>query len=98
MKIKYIKSGGFAGLMKKVEIDTTDISKDESEFFNTIIDTTDFFNYQTKDTEPMPDMEQIFISVEKGGKTHTVQLNALNIPEQFKPLIEKLRAKESFNK
>ena len=91
MKIKFVQSGGFAGLTKEAEIDTDIEPEEEANFHQKAIEDSDFFNLQSQDSEPKPDVEQIFISVEKEGTKHMVQLDSLTIPENLKPLVEDLK-------
>ena len=98
MKIKFVQSGGIAGLTKEAEIDTDKTSKDETKFYQKIIDKSKFFQLQSKDTVPKPDMEQIFITVEKEGQSHMVQLNILNIPKDLNPLIDDLKKRAQIKK
>ncbi|MHA1269537.1 MAG: protealysin inhibitor emfourin [Candidatus Helarchaeota archaeon] len=98
MKIKFVQSGGFAGLTKEADVNTDDLSEEDAKFFQDIIDQVDFFNIQTKDTQPLPDVEQIYINVEKEGKKHMVSWSLLDIPDQLKPLIDKLKKQAEIKK
>lgn len=93
MKIKMIQSGGIAGLTKEAQVDTDadDLSTDELNTLQKAIKDSNFFTLQSKDTEPMPDMEQIYITVEQEGKEHMVQMTSADIPAPLKPLVEDLK-------
>jgi hypothetical protein len=91
MKIKFVQSGGFAGLTKEAEVNTDEISEEEKNLLQKAIDDSDFFSLQTQDSEPMPDAEQFFITVEKEGESHMVNFNTQNIPETLKPLVDDLK-------
>jgi hypothetical protein len=91
MKIKFVQTGGFAGLTKEAEIDTGTISTDEKSVLQKAIEDSDFFNIQTQDSEPMPDAEQFYITVEQEGKSHMVGFNMMNVPEKLKPLVDNLK-------
>ena len=91
MKIKFVQTGGFAGLTKEAEVDTDAISADEKSVLHKAIEDSDFFNIQTQDSEPMPDAEQVYITVEEEGKSHMVSFNVMNLPDNLKPLVDDLK-------
>ncbi|MHA1311239.1 MAG: protealysin inhibitor emfourin [Candidatus Helarchaeota archaeon] len=98
MKIKFIQSGGFAGIVKEANIDTDKIPKDTADFFQDIITNADFFNLQLKDEQPMPDVEQIYITVEQEDKSHMISFSTLNIPEKLKPLVDEIQKQMEIKK
>jgi len=92
MKIKYIQTGGFAGLTKIAEIDTDKLSANEAEVYKKFIKESDFFNIPSiDDSRSLPDVENIIIKVEDEGKSHSVRFNILNIPNKLKPLVDNLQ-------
>jgi len=91
LKIKFIQTGGFAGLTKEAEIDTDEEPEENATLIHKVIEKSGFFNLQSKDSEPKPDVEQFYITVEKEGQSHMVQLDTLNMPEDLKLLIDNLK-------
>ncbi|MHA1275855.1 MAG: protealysin inhibitor emfourin [Candidatus Helarchaeota archaeon] len=91
MKIKFVQTGGFAGITKEAEIDTDLEPEESTSAIQKALDESQFFSLQSKDSAPRPDMEQFFITVEKEGQSHMVQLDTMNIPEKLKPLINDLK-------
>ena len=91
MKIKFVQTGGFAGITKEAELDITTLPEEEAVLLRNAVEQSGFFDLQSKDSEPMPDMEQFYITVEIEGKSHIVRLTTLDIPVPLKPLVEDLK-------
>jgi hypothetical protein len=98
MKIKFRQSGGFAGLVKSVEIDLDDLSGEEAEELKSLIEQADFFELPEPPRQTLPDMEQYSISIEAEGKTRKIHVGRSNRPDNLKPLIKHLAKKAKYEK
>jgi hypothetical protein len=101
MRIQYKREGGlayFPGLSRPVRIDTGHLSKEEAQELERLVESAGFF-----DISPPPppqhggaaDAFQYTITVESGGKQHTVQVSDPVENPDLQKLIDflKIRAK-----
>jgi len=98
MKIKFKQSGGFAGLIKSVEINCDDLSEEESEVLNAMVKQAKFFELPKSTPHAAPDIEQYSISIELEGKTREMHVSRPNVPKALNPLIKHLAKKAKYEK
>jgi hypothetical protein len=98
MKIKFRQSGGFAGLIKSVEINRDDLSEEESDILNSLVEQSKFFEIPEPTPYAAPDIEQYFISVELEGKTREMHVSRANVPKTLKPLIKHIAKMAKYEK
>lgn len=98
MKIKFRQTGGFAGLAKSAEINHKDLSKEESDILNSLVEQSKFFEIPEPTPNAAPDIEQYSISVESEGKTREMHVSRANVPETLKPLIKHIAKKAKYEK
>jgi len=101
MKIKFRQSGGFAGMVKSIEVERKDLSDEEFGALKSMVDQAKFFDLpepapHTQHT--MPDMEQYSISIESGGQTREMHLTKSTVPKELKPLIKYMAGKAKYEK
>lgn len=94
-KLYFERSGGFAGMQLKVELNSSDLSNEEKEKLIGLIDTANFFEYKpdTSETKQIPDQFQYRISIETKDSANEIILSENQIPENWQPLIEYLNRK-----
>ncbi len=98
MKIKFQQSGGFAGLVKSIELDRNNLSDEEFGALKSLVEQSKFFDLPEPDPQTMPDMEQYSISVEAGGRSREMHLNQSTLPKELKPLIKHMAKKAKYEK
>jgi hypothetical protein len=80
MRIEFVTEGGiahFPGLSRPVMIDGTDLSAEEGAELTRLVEAARFFEQSTTVGRPPPgaaDYRQYTITVEDGGRQHTVKL------------------------
>ncbi len=98
MKIKFQQSGGFAGLVKSVEVDRNALSDEEFGALKSLVEQAKFFDLPEPGSQTMPDMEQYSISVEAEGRTREMHLSRSTVPKELKPLIKHMAKKAKYEK
>jgi hypothetical protein len=91
MKISLERSGGFAGMHLASSVDTTLLTKDESEKLEEIVKDSDFFNCVTDDiSKPKahPDAFKYKITVETLEKRHSIEADDMTMPKSLRPLVQ----------
>lgn len=91
-KLYFERSGGFAGMLLKVEFYSSDLPTEEKEKLIALLDNARFFelNTDTVTANSHPDQFQYKISIENKDSTHTVLLAENQVPENWRPLIQYL--------
>ncbi|HAV78465.1 MAG TPA: hypothetical protein DCX53_14040 [Anaerolineae bacterium] len=91
-KIKFERTGGFAGIRLAAEVDMDDIPEDQKREIIRLIDETDFDELPKKlsGKMPMPDEFVYSITVNSRGKEHAVLAGESSLPNNLQPLIEVL--------
>jgi|SwirhirootsSR3_FD_contig_31_14187330_length_981_multi_1_in_0_out_0_1 emfourin len=102
MKIRFERSGGFANIRLTADADTDaselifgaarvtrSLSPDETRNLEAMIKAADFFNLSaaTRPTEGA-DRFQYALTVEAGGKKHTVQTSEASAPAALRPILD----------
>lgn len=89
MRVTLEQSGGFAGLMITKTIETQDLSPSEAEQLENMVRDSNFFQLNSiSEAFPQPDRFGYTLSIEKDGRTHSIEMNETNMPEQLKPIVE----------
>jgi len=83
------RSGGFAGMITEIEIDSKDLDTYEVEHLKTMINRSDIFNLAEPVTNSsiMPDQFQYKISMQQDGRKRELDLNEENVPDHLRNLI-----------
>ena len=88
MKIFFERTGGFAGVHNKVEIDTEKISKKEQQEIMDRVDKSSFFTLPAK-SKPTSIIDGFHYEIRiENGKKHTIKRSDGAIEEKLKPLFE----------
>jgi len=90
--IWFERTGGFAGMVTAVEIESKSLSDEEAEKIRQLIDQSRFFEVINPDSlsEGAPDQFHYKLKVEYEGKSRSLELKDSNMPDQFHPLIRYL--------
>jgi hypothetical protein len=92
MKLTYQRSGGFAGMVQTFGIETEALPPKEAQELENLVESADFFSLpeQIVSDPPGADRFQYMITVEAGGRRHRVSAGENALPENLRPLVEKL--------
>lgn len=93
MRITLEQSGGFAGLLITKTIDTQDLSPAEAQQIEDLVKASNFFQLTSiEDASPQPDRFNYTLSVERNGRTHSIDVSETNMPERVRLIIEWMRS------
>jgi hypothetical protein len=100
MKISYRRTGGFAGMVMRYEVDTNSLSTEEAEELSQMVDSADFFALPSEisSTGTGADQFEYQLIVETEGQQHTVKVGDAVVPEDLWPLLNKLRVLSRSNR
>lgn len=93
MKINYERSGGFAGITKRSEIDTDKLPKGSANEIHDLVSKVDLKSVLKSGTKPsIPDSFQYRLSIEHGGTQSRADFNEqeLRTNPDLAALVEKL--------
>ena len=93
MKIRFVRSGGFAGVRLALELDTAELASEEAAHLAQLIETARPALAQTTPSPAGPDRFEYELTIEsdqRGRETHV--LREPDVPEAARPLIERLTA------
>jgi hypothetical protein len=79
----------------KTTVDEKDLGPDEAQKLHQLVEEADVFNLSKKITprSSRPDRFQFELSLEDGGRQHTVTTSEETLPEKLKPLVNWLMEK-----
>lgn len=94
-KIKFERSGGFAGITLQSTLDLDDLPEDEAEQARQLIDEAKLFDQpkQIKARSPMPDRFEYKLTIQEKGRRRTIVVGDQSTPANLKPLIDLLLAR-----
>ncbi|SRR5208283_3677310 len=89
MNIHFERSGGFAGIRLKHDIDVDALPVKIGEEVRKLIEAAGFFQLpeSIKATNPGADRFQYQITMDSGGGKHTVSVDDAAVPETLRPLL-----------
>ena len=91
MKIRFERSGGFAGMMTKVDIDGDSLPDAERQALATLVSDAGFFAHPSKVVDSSvtgADRFNYRITIESDGRTHTVETTDGSAPASLVPLLD----------
>jgi hypothetical protein len=98
MVIRFESEGGFGyfpGLSRPLRIDTSKLAPEEARRLEGLVDRAEFFDQPSRLGAPQPgaaDYRSYTITVEDGGRTHTVNADDTTENQELQPLVDYLRA------
>ena len=97
MKIRFERSGGFAGMTRTVEVATDALSEDQRELVTSLVRSADFFALPQNPAPRDPNGADRFsytITIDSAARTHTIETNDAAMPESLVPLIDWLNRRQ----
>ena len=91
MKIQFTQSGGFAGLVKELDLDTDALSPDDSKHVAQLVESSGLSASHEKLSDRARDLEQYEIHLDDGGRQTSVVFDAKTVPPSVKPLVGYLK-------
>ena len=89
--MKFVRSGGFAGLSNTVELDSDTLSAEDQKTLLELIENANFFDNDFDSvTDSIRDGFSYEITIEKGSKKRTVNINDGGISKDLRPLVDHL--------
>ncbi|PMB40712.1 hypothetical protein CEN40_21600 [Fischerella thermalis CCMEE 5205] len=90
MRISLQRTGGFAGISKKVIVDTAKLPPEETQQLSQLLEAANFYSLPPKINAPanQPDRFQYTIIVEENNQQHTLTVGEAALSETLKSLIE----------
>ncbi len=90
MRISLERTGGFAGISKRVTVDTNNLAPEEAKQLPCLLETADFFNLPATITTPSKERDrfQYTLTVEDSDRQHTVTVSEAALPATLRSLIE----------
>jgi hypothetical protein len=95
MRIHFERSGGFGGqaMKRSAVVDSATLSEEEARELYELVGAANFFALPAAPPPraSQPDAFSYSITVEDGGRQHTVRLSEADVPESLRPLLDWLR-------
>lgn len=90
MKIKFVQSGGYAGLMRGCEMDASSLTNEASESFAFLRNLLTTSGGTIREASAGKDLTVYNIEVTEGDRSETISFDDMTIPKQLFPLLEHL--------
>jgi hypothetical protein len=89
MRISFERSGGFAGMLMNVSIDTTKLPPVEASQVKSLVEAADFFQLpEAIASSAQPDRFQYHLTVAEKKRKHSITVSESCIPGNLKPLVD----------
>jgi len=89
MKISFERSGGFAGMMMTVSIDTAKLPPTDANQVKSLVEAADFFRLpEAIAAANQPDRFQYHLTVAEQQRKHSVTVSESCVPGTLRPLVE----------
>jgi hypothetical protein len=90
-KIFFERNGGFMGRKVSTTIDLDDLSDEQAEALEELLDEADFFELPADLTRSaMPDAFTYNITISSDERKHSVRFGDATIPDDLRPLLDEL--------
>lgn len=92
IKIEFVRSGGFGGLLVHAEVDTADLPAREASEIRRLLDDVDLSDLTPTPagTSTMPDLYQYDITIMRGDERGHFRFDDLSAPASLRPLLDHL--------
>ncbi len=92
MRIRFERTGGFAGMRLTATIDTEALPLERADELRRLVDAASFFDLPTtiRSSAPGADQFQYQLTIEVEGRRHTVEVSEAAAPEALQPLLRQL--------
>lgn len=91
VKVKFTESGGFAGLVKEHEVDSSDLSPDEAAQLTKLVKSSGIKSSDVQLSDTPRDLKQYDLTIDDGDREVSVTFDDQTVPEAAKPLIGYLK-------
>ena len=93
MRIHFRRTGGFAGMRLEVTVDSSELPGEEVERLRLLVRKAHFFELPDalEGAAPGADRFSYTLTVESGGRAHTVHASDAAIPDDMRPLLQWLQ-------
>jgi len=100
MRISYRRTGGFAGMVMKFDLETETLPQEEADEIQELVTSADFFSLPDviSSSAPGTDQFQYRLTVEYHEQQHTVEVGDASVPENLWPLLNKIRVLSRTNR
>ena len=89
MRISFERSGGFAGMMLTVCVDTAKLAPPEATRLKSLVEAANFFQLpEAIAPAAQPDRFQYHLTVAEKQRQHSITVSESAIPGSLKPLVE----------
>ena len=89
MRISFERSGGFAGMLMSVSVDTNKLAPTEASQVKSLVEESGFFELpEAIATSAQPDRFQYHLTVAEPKRKHTVTVSESSMPGTLKPLVD----------
>ena len=94
MRITFLRTGGFAGMRLSSTVDTQALPAEDARLLEALVETAGFFKLPASIPAPAggADRFQYHIAVEAPAGQHAVDVSETALPNELKPLVERLMA------
>jgi Emfourin len=95
MQVRVERSGGFAGLRQTHDVDSSQLSPEEGQELNHLVESARFFDLpaDVRAASPGADRFQYKLTVKAGPREHTVAVDDAAMPATLRPLLNFAAAK-----
>lgn len=90
MKIRFVRSGGFAGISTRLDLDTAKLPAAKRAEIEKLVDEAGFFALHDVPSGSTPDSFQYDITIEDHGKEHQVRAGDRSAPAALRQVIDRL--------
>ena|SRR5882762_990603 len=92
MRIEFRRSGGFAGLGVRLDLESAELPAAERKALEALVARARFFELPARSSRPQPDAFQYDLCIEDAGRRNAVCLHDPVEPETLRSLLERLTA------
>lgn len=93
MKIKFVQSGGFVGMLKGCTIDATDLAPDERQQLESLVAASGLTESLERFSSAGRDLRQYEIVIERDAMVQRIVCDDHSVPEAARPLLAFLAAR-----
>src|SRR5882672_97420 len=90
MRVRFERSGGFAGITLSGEFDSANLPPEQTAELNRLIEESRFFELPAvmRTTQAGADRFQFTVSVDTGAQKHSIEFDEKSAPENLRPLLK----------
>ena len=97
MRVKFERSGGFANIPLRAELDSAEMEPDRAAELKRLVDEARPFDQPSSSKTKIPDDLQYKLTIEHGGQSKTIDVSDTAAPDKLKSLLDFL-GEEALNK